>query len=104
MSIRKVRVTPSAVQPDPAALGLGFPAVAGYAADPGFADAVDITFTRTAKGSSRPVAMRVITFGNGGLMSTVTLIGTTIQDLDAVDLDATLQAAAKSFQAITNPN
>jgi hypothetical protein len=87
-----------------AALGLGFPAVAGYPADAGFADSVDITFTRTTKGSSTPVAMRVITFGSGGLMSTVTLIGTTTDDLDAVDFDATLQAAAKNYVDITSPN
>ncbi len=48
--IRDVHVTRFEVQPDATALGLGFPAFAGYAADAGFADGVDITFTRTIEG------------------------------------------------------
>lgn len=85
------------VQPDAAALGLGFPAAAGYPADAGFADGVNITFTRTVRESSKPLAMRVITFGSGGLMSTLTLIGPASADLDAIDLTATLRAAAENF-------
>ena len=102
-TVRDVRVSSFAVQPDAAALGLGFPAVGGYAADAGFADGVSITFTTTTKGSSTAVAMRVITFGSGGLMSTVTVIGPRPADLDAVDLTATLRAAAKSFRAMMGP-
>lgn len=100
-TVRDVRVSSFAVQPDAAALGLGYPAAAGYPADAGFAEGVNITFTRRTKGSSTPAAMRVITFGAGGLMSTLTLIGSTPADLDAVDLTGTLQAAAKNFRGIT---
>jgi len=103
-SVRNIRVSRFAVQPDAAALGLGFPAAAGYPADTGFADGVDITFTKTTRGKRTPVAMRVITFGSGGLMSTVTLIGATPADLDAIDLASTLRAAAKNFTDMFNPN
>ena len=102
-TVRDVRVSNFTVQPDAAALGLGFPAIDGYAADPGFANGVNITFTTTTKGSSTPVAMRVITFGSGGLMSTVTLIGAKPADLDAFDLTDTLRAAAKSYRAMMGP-
>jgi hypothetical protein len=101
--ISDVKVSRFTVQPDAAALGLGFPAIAGYAADPGFVEGVDVTFTKTSKGSSIPVTMRMITFGAGGLMSTVTLIGST-EELDAIDLITTVQAAAKSFVAMTSPS
>ena len=100
VTVTDVSVRPFAVQPTAAALGLGFPATAGYAADPGFVNGVNISFTRTAGGSSTPVAMRVITFGSGGLMSTLTLIGATPADLDAVDFTATLRAAAKDFKTM----
>jgi hypothetical protein len=99
-TVRDVRVSSFAVQPDAAALGLGFPAVDGYAADAGFADGVNITFTTTTKRSSRPVAMRVITFGSGGLMSTVTVTGANRAELDAFDLTDTLRAAAKNHRAM----
>lgn len=102
-TVSNVRVTSFAVQPDAAALGLGFPAVPGYPADPGFLDGVNITFTRATKGSRTPAAMRVITFGAGGLMSTLTLIGSTPADLDAIDLTDTLQAAVKNYRGITEP-
>lgn len=102
-TVRDIRVSSFAVQPDPAGLGLGFPAVDGYAADAGFADGVNITFTTTTKGRSTPVAMRVITFGAGGLMSTVTAIGATPAKLDAFDLTDTLRTAAKSYRAMTGP-
>jgi hypothetical protein len=102
-TVRDVRVSGFVVQPDAAALGLGFPAIDGYAADAGFADGVNITFTATTKGSSTPVAMRVITFGSGGLMSTVTVIGANAADLDAFDLTDTLRAAAKNYRAMTGP-
>jgi len=104
MAVRDARVSRFSVHPDAAALGLGFPAAAGYPADPGFADGVDITFTKTTRGASTPVAMRVITFGSGGLMSTVTLIGATPADLDTIDLTGTLRNAAANFTGIFNPN
>ena len=47
--------------------------------------------------------MRVVTFGSGGLMSTVTLIGATPAELDAIDFAATLRAAAENYLAITDP-
>ena len=99
-TVRDVRVSSFAVQPDAAALGLGFPAVDGYAADAGFADGVNITFTSTTKGSSTPVTMRVIAFGSGGLMSTVSVIGANRAELDAFDLPDTLRAAAKNHRAM----
>lgn len=99
--VTKVRVSRFDVRPDAKALHLGFPAAAGYAADPGFVVGVNITFTSAAAGSTTRVAMRVITFGSGGLMSTVTLAGRSLADLDAVDLTATLRHAAKNFTAIT---
>jgi hypothetical protein len=98
--VSDVAVRPLAVQPDAGALALGFPAVAGYAADAGFAVGVDITFTKRTGGTSAPVALRVITFGAGGLMSTLTLIGTSPGQLDAIDLQATLAAAATRFRAM----
>ena len=64
---------------------------------------MNITFTTTTKGKSTPVAMRVIPFGAGGLMSTVTAIGTTPAELDAFDLTDTLRTAAKSYRAMTGP-
>jgi hypothetical protein len=100
-TVRDVEATRFAVQPDAADLDLGFPAVAGYAADAGFVDGVDITFTRTMKGKRAPITSRVITFGSGGLMETMTLIGASRAELDAIDLTETLQAAAKNFRAIT---
>ena len=104
VTVTDVSVRSFVVQPTAAALGLGFPATPGYAADPGFAAGLNITFTTTAGGSSTPVAMRVITFGSGGLMSTLTLIGGTPADLDAIDLTATLRAAAKDFKAMFGPS
>jgi hypothetical protein len=99
-TVTNIRVNRFTVVPDAAALGLGFPAVGGYAADAGFADGVNIAFTRSRNGSSDPVAMRVISFGGGGLMSTVTLIGSTPAKVGAVDLTNTLRAAAKSYNAM----
>lgn len=99
-TVARVSVSRFAVRPDATALHLGFPAVAGYAADAGFADGVNVTFARTAEGSTKPVAMRLITFGGGGLMSTLTLIGATPADLDAVDLTAVLRHAAQNFTAM----
>ena len=63
------------MQPDAAALGLGFPATEGYPTDAGFVHGVNVSFTAAGEGSSEPIAMRVITFGTGGLMSTLTVIG-----------------------------
>jgi hypothetical protein len=102
-TVSDVSVSRFTVQPDAAALGLSFPAVAGYAADPGFAEGVDITFTRTSKGESIPVAMRVITFGGGGLMSTLTLTGSP-EEVDAIDLTPTLRAAAASYLTMVSPD
>jgi hypothetical protein len=85
------------VQPDAAALGLGFPATEDYAADPGFVNGVDVDFTTTHDGSSEPIAMRVVTFGTGGLMSTLTVIGPTAADVEAVDVSSVLGEAARSF-------
>jgi hypothetical protein len=102
-TVDDVSVTTFVVEPDAAALGLGFPATEGYAADPGFARGVGITFTNATGGSSTPTAMRVITFGSGGLMSTLTLIGTTPAELEAVDLSEVLRAAAGSFSAMFGP-
>ena len=41
--------------------------------------------------------IRVITFGTGGLMSTLTVIGATPADVDAIDVGTVLGEAAKSF-------
>ncbi len=98
-----IHVSRFAVEPDSTELGLGFPATEGYAADPGFAEGVEITFTRTSNGSTEPVAMRVITFGSGGIMSTVTLISATRADLDAIDLTDTVRAAATEFRTMFGP-
>ena len=103
-TIRDVHVERFAAAPDAAALGLGLPATAGYAADAGFVDGLNITFTRTTKHTSEPVTMRVVTFGGGGFVSTVTLIGTTPADLDAIDLTGVLQAAAQNYRAMLDPN
>ncbi len=100
MTVGNVSVSRFAVLPDAAALHLGFPAAAGYAADTGFAIGVDLGFTRKTEGSTKPVAMHVITFGSGGLMSTLTLIGASAADLAAVDLTVTLRHAAKNFRAM----
>ena len=58
----------------------------------------------TSEGSSEPIAMRVITFGTGGLMSTLTLIGATPADVDAVDVSHVLRGAASSFTAMFEPS
>lgn len=102
-AVTHVRVTRFAVRPDAAAMGLGFPAVAGYAADAGFAEGVDVAFTRSSGGSSQPVALRIVTFGGGGLMSTLTLIGSTAAELDAIDLPRVLEAAATRYRAMLGP-
>ena len=96
-TVDDVSVTSFVVQPDAAALGLGFPATKDYAADPGFVHGVDVGFTTTSDGSSQPIAMRVITFGTGGLMSTLTVIGATPADVDAVDVGTVLGEAARNF-------
>ena len=46
-AVDDVRVAPIADLPGPAELDLGFPAVAGYAADAGFVSGVDVSLTRT---------------------------------------------------------
>ncbi|MCU1355476.1 MAG: hypothetical protein JWM89_894 [Acidimicrobiales bacterium] len=99
-TVRDVEVIAFTVRPGPAELRLGFPAVAGYAADAGFAVGTAITFTSTTKGSSKRVAMLVVTFGSGGIMSTLTLIGPTPTALDDVDLPAILKAAAANHRSI----
>ena len=71
-----------------------------YAADPGFVHGVDVGFTSTSDGSSEPIAMRVITFGTGGLMSTLTVIGASPADVEAVDVSSVLGEAASSFTAL----
>jgi hypothetical protein len=97
--ITVARVDPPA---DEAALALGFPAVEGYAADPGFVDALEVTFAATAGGTTTAVVLRVVAFGAGGLMSILTVIGPSIAAVATVDLDATLRAAAKDFRAMIN--
>ena len=103
-SVDDIHASRFAIETDATQLGLGFPATDGYAADAGFAEGVDITFTRTSNGSTEPVAMRVITFGSGGLMSTVTLTGATRADLDAIDLTDTVRAAATEFKTMSGAN
>ena len=103
-TVGNVTVDSVVVQPDAAALGLGFPAVAGYAADEGFVYGVNITFTETTDTSSEPVAMRVVTFGGGAAMSTITLIGATPAELDGIDLTDTLSAAATNYKAMFGPS
>ena len=88
------------LQVDPATLGLGFPATEDYAADPGFVHGADVSFTSASEGSNEPIALRVITFGTGGLMSTLTLIGATPADVEAVDVTHVLRGAASSFTAM----
>lgn len=102
-TISNVNVDRFVVPVDAAALGLGFPASNGYAADAGFVEGVQATFTKTSNGASAPVTMRVVSFGAGGLMSTVTVIGSTPADLDAFDLTGTLRAAAKDYKTMTGP-
>ena len=47
--------------------------------------------------------MRVITFGGGAAMSTITLIGATSAELDGIDLTDTLTAAATNYKAMFSP-
>ncbi|MCU1352438.1 MAG: hypothetical protein JWM05_1647 [Acidimicrobiales bacterium] len=101
-TVTGIRVSRFAVGADARALGLGFAAVAGYAADPGFVDGVDLTFTQQAGGRRTPVAVRIVTFGAGGLMSTLTLIGPSTTALARFDLATTLRHAAKGFLTMTN--
>ena len=103
-SLAVTGITVSRVDPpaDEAALALGFPAVEGYAADTGFVDAVDVSFTVTSGGTATPVALRMVAFGAGGLMSIVTVIGPTATAIATFDLDATLRAAAKDFRTMIN--
>jgi hypothetical protein len=103
-SLAVTGITVSRVDPpaDEAALALGYPAVEGYAADTGFVDAVDVSFTVTSGGTATPVALRMVAFGAGGLMSIVTVIGHTATAIATFDLDATLRAAAKDFRAMIN--
>lgn len=103
-TVRDVQVTRAAAELDAPALGLGFPASHGFAADAGFVERVEVTFTMTNHGSSRPVAMRVYLFGAGAAIGTVTLIGTTPADLAAVDMTATLRSAAAGYRALFAPD
>jgi hypothetical protein len=100
-TISDVTVTPFAV-PTPSDLGLGFPATDGFAADPGFVTGLDVGWTATTDGTSADRAMRVVTFGSGGLMATVTLAGPA-SEVRALDLTDTLRAAAKDYLTMIGP-
>jgi hypothetical protein len=101
-SVRDITVAEAPLAVDAATLGLGFPAVEGYAADSGFVEAMDVSFTTTIGGTDATVALRLVAFGAGGLMSIVTVIGPTAATVAAVDLDAIVQAAAKQFRTMIN--
>jgi hypothetical protein len=100
-NITDVHVSPTPAPLDAAALDVGFPAAAGFAADPGFIDGTDISFRAGPDGP--PVAMRVLTFGSGGGVSTITVVGGSRADLDAVDLTETLRAAGANYRKMFSP-
>jgi hypothetical protein len=70
----------------------------------GFVDGVSISMKVESNGQSRRVAVRVVSFVLGGGLGTVTVTGTAPAgerpDLDAIDLAASVRAAAKNFIAI----
>ena len=103
-TIGDIVVTAATLPESPADLGLGFPAVEGYAADAGFVAGVDVSFVATAGGARTPVALRSIAFGGGGAMATLTLIGPDLTTLRSIDITPTLRAATSNFQKMFDPN